>query len=123
MRIPAFDLKPPFSIAALKRQIYFKAPFLVSRGKTCQGGSACLGRAAAHWGSAHWSCFPATEVGELLSPHPGTHLSAQQLLPWDANGKTEGGCAILASKRAAEGAVTRRSVSEGTIGAGRNRRN
>lgn len=62
VRIPAFDLKPPFSITALKRQIYFKAPVLISNGKTCQGQSSHPGRAASRWGLAHLSHIPVTEV-------------------------------------------------------------
>lgn len=38
VRIPAFDLKPPFHVSALERQIYFKAPALISGAETCQGG-------------------------------------------------------------------------------------
>lgn len=40
--------------------------------------------------------------GKPVSPHPGTHPSAQRLLPRDANGRIEGGFAISASKRMAE---------------------
>lgn len=38
VRIPAFDLKPPFHVSPLERQIYFKAPALISHAETCQGG-------------------------------------------------------------------------------------
>lgn len=122
VRIPAFDLKPSFSITALKRQIYFKAPVLVSHVKMCQERSACPGRAAAHWGSACSSCFPDSKERKLLSSHPGMNLSAQWLLSWEVTGRTEGGRAVLSYKSVAEAALTR-TVSKDTTSARMNRWN